>query len=265
MFAQLLNTTLLALQLPLVSDRLDFEDPDEISATTNQRILDFSTRQIRDSRLPELLNMISGKEVLLFVHGYNNTYEAALSAYTKYTEKTHEFYGQLVGYLWPGGDNGLEYHSARGRAVNDLDLRLLTLLIQMKSVAKSIDIYAHSMGCRVVLEALEMAPGKVVRNLFLTAPAVDNETLEIGERYYNSTLNCDRVVVFHSKEDEVLQYAYQLAEWDKALGYKGPENPEHLPNNVVVIDASKYVDHHSDYRNEEFVFDKIQDLLAQEN
>ena len=53
-----------------------------------------------------------------------------------------------------------------------------------------------------------------------------DETLEKGQKYYNSTQNCEKLFVFYSGGDEVLKWSYRLAEWDKALGSIGAEHPD---------------------------------------
>ena len=161
-----------------------------------------------------------------------------------------------------GGDEGHEYHPARSRVIYELDLRLLSLLTQLNAVAKNVDVYSHSMGCRLALETLDLASGKLVRNLFMAAPAVQNESIQIGERYGKATQICDHVYVFHSRNDGVLRWLFRGAEFDRALGYNGPQDMDQIPSNVSVIDLSETVDGHSGYKEAPFtVFAKMKSIL----
>ena len=99
------------------------------------------------------------------------------------------------------------------------------------------------------LEALSVEGAPSVRLLHLAAPAVDNEKLERGESYHSSTFQCHRLYVYHSKHDSVLKYSYPVGEFDRALGYKGAENPEDLPQNVKQINMSRHVKSHGGYKH----------------
>lgn len=259
MLGQLMLKLSLAALIPFVSDRYDFEDPDKISDNTQQRLVNLSTNESMKMTTGQLLSQVSGKNVLVLVHGYNNPYDSVLPAYEKYINHTHDAYDLVIGYLWPGGDGRSEYFSARGRVVNEIDVRLLALLTSLNAVAKNIDLYAHSMGCRLSLEALDLANEKLVRNLFLTGAAVDDESLETGERYFGATKNVKDVVVFYSSKDSVVGNWYPLAEFDSGLGHVGSEDPKNLPKNVTAYDVSEYIDFHSDYRNEDVIFEKIKE------
>ncbi|MDN3506579.1 MAG: alpha/beta hydrolase [Simkaniaceae bacterium] len=259
--ASILQALFIAMVLPFVSDRMDFENPDRINQATEHALVDLSSGERSAISHSELLKRASEKNILILVHGYNNTYSSTLSSYMAYAEHLEDSYDLIVGYIWPGGDHDLDYFSAKDRAVSELDLRFLSTLTLLSRVANNVDLYAHSMGCRLSLEAISQAPGKVVRNLFLTAPAVDDEALEKGEKYHAATKNCDLTVVFYSEYDKVLKKHYPLAEWDQALGYKGFENLSSIPLNVFQIDSTDDVSHHSDYKNEESIFGHIRELL----
>jgi len=259
--SNILQAFFMAMVLPFVSDRMDFEDPDRMNQATQQAFVNLSTGERLEMSNSELLKEASEKNVLILVHGFNNTYSSTLSSYKAYAKHLEGSYDLVIGYIWPGGDNRRDYFSARNRVVSELDLRFLSFLTLMSTVANNVDVYAHSMGCRLSLESIALAPGKVVRNLFLTAPAVDDESLERGERYHGSIANCDQVVVFYSNNDRVLRNVYPFAEWDHALGFDGFENPNAIPANVSQIDSTANVSFHSDYRNEEIIFDHIRGVL----
>jgi pimeloyl-ACP methyl ester carboxylesterase len=56
----------------------------------------------------------------------------------------------------------------------------------MRIAGATLDVMGHSMGCRVSLLALQgkLLLPKMIRNIYLTAAAVDNESIEKDEEYY---------------------------------------------------------------------------------
>lgn len=241
---------LLAAQLLLMSDRASFWNADKISDHTEiewestQKNVTLTSREIK------------GKNVLLLVHGYNNNAKEALSTYrlinvhvSTFKDHHSKFYDYVIGYLWPGYDKTWDYFEAKHN-VSKLAQRMRSHLEFLSASAEKVDVLAHSMGNRLMLEALDhpsQQKKKLVQNYFALAPAVDNEALEKKEKYYLSTQNCEQVFVFYSKRDEVLKWSYSLAEGDRALGLEGAEHPNRLPQNVQLINYTSFVDGHSQY------------------
>jgi esterase/lipase superfamily enzyme len=243
---------LIAAQLVLWSDRADFWDADNISKQTEEL---YENGQIGPMpNFPEFM----GKRVLMLIHGFNNSAGEALMTYELINEhfshlqdeSGRELYDVVIGYLWPGNDRRTDYFSAK-RHAEKLASRMKETLAQLASQALKIDLFAHSMGNRLMLEALKLLPchpdKKPIENFYSLAPAVDNEALERGEEYYSSTKQCENIFVFHSEEDNVLKYLYLTAERDRALGFKGEENSRYVPMNVQFIDCTAFVGGHSEY------------------
>ena len=130
----------------------------------------------------------------------------------------------------------------------------------------------HSMGVRVILKALKTRPEPVVRNVFTMAAAVDNESIEVGEEFFLSTRRCQNVFVFHSKHDAVLKLAYIAAEFDFALGLRGPEDPHDIishsptadpaPPNVFVANCKHHIRRHGAYKRTDVIYDYISSFLG---
>ncbi|MCG8492526.1 MAG: TMCO4 family protein [Sneathiellales bacterium] len=136
----------------------------------------------------------------------------------------------------------------------------------------TVDVMGHSMGARVILKGLKTKPKKVVRNLFTLAAAVDNECLEKDEEFHISTKRCDSTFAFHSKNDPVLRTAYRIAEFDNALGLRGPEDPQSIinhssptspkPPNVYVANCRHIIHKHGAYKRSEPIYKYILDFLS---
>lgn len=252
--------------MSMSTDRRQLTDPDKLSQATQYMDVDLYDQTV-DSEISEesFLNGLKDKSVMIFVHGYNSEFQDTAEAYLSMHELTKASYDVTIGHMWPGGKNPLGYHSARCRVTKELDERFANTLRKIARVAKHVDIVAHSMGCRLVLEALAIEDAPAVRLLHLAAAAVDNEKLEPGESYHRSTRQCDRLFVYHSKHDDVLKYGYPAGDFDRALGYKGAEHPEDLPSNVKQINMSQHVKSHGGYKNSLYFGAYIQKAAREAN
>ncbi len=204
----------------IISSRKNFNDPDTLKKHGHDyKEIDFNTDlQMRNLSEDDLLNEVSGKNVLMLVHGYNNEQDEVYDAYTiienKLSEHTDNKYDLVIGYSWPGGDLGIEWYSSKQRS-NSVARRFRFLISSLSEQTSSIDIMSHSLGARVVLKALKQADEKIIiRNYFCMAAAVDNEVLEKNEEFHLSVSKVGRIFVFHSMNDGVLSGVYRLAEWD---------------------------------------------------
>lgn len=108
--------------------------------------------------------------VLVFVHGFNNTANAAEVIFQDVFRKLYlnGYRGDLVGYKWAGDeDDGLSVVTGFDLNVQNAfqsSKGLMNLIQELKADGKTIDIAAHSLGNLVVLDAL--------RRLALAAPSV---------------------------------------------------------------------------------------------
>lgn len=252
--------------MPVISDRENFQFGDAISEQTHIKMVDLNRIEpTKRMTVRDLLSSVTDKNVLLVVHGYNMTYSHALDQFTHYQASFEKKYDIIIGYLWPGGNQWWEYRHARRRTLDELPYRLLSTMSQFKAVSKNVDVLAHSMGCRLTLEMLNLARIPLIRNLFLTAPAVSNTALQLGQRYHEAVRNSKHVYVFHSENDEVASYAFPIVEGEKTLGLYGAKHPDLLPYNVTVIDCSHYVDSHSGYSSAIFFQSYVKKILKAHN
>jgi esterase/lipase superfamily enzyme len=258
----MLLSLILASQFWLMSDRASFWDAEKISDRTEWMKGPIFQESILD------LKEVKGKNVLLLVHGYNNSVEDALSTYRLVNVHVCAFrgYDVVIGYLWPGDDCPLQYYDARRHAAK-LATTMRSHLELLAASASRIDVLAHSMGNRLMFEALKLpslSPKKLIHHFYSIAAAVGSETLEPNQQYYSSTQNCEKIFVFYSKRDEVLKWSYSLAEWDEALGYEGARDPKKLPPNVQLINDTKLIGQHSQYFGALPVYDFIKAQFASE-
>lgn len=251
----------------IISSRKGFNNPDLASDAGHLfREIDLSTEsEIRsfDSQ-GEFIGELAGKTILMLVHGHNNEQDDVYDAYSTIEMKVNEHldahYDLVIGYSWPGGDNGLDWWASKRRA-DAVAGRLCLFIERVSEKAAALDIMSHSLGARVTLSALKQSlEPQVVRNYFCTAPAVDNEVLEKGEEFFDAIAKTAAIYIFHSKKDGVLSGAYRLAEFDNALGLYGPEDKHYIQSktrNIFVANCKKRVDRHSGYKGCDAIYNYI--------
>ena len=239
------------------SARENFWETDDFCMDKDDAIaeVDLESGETNKVSKNKILAQLKDKKVLILVHGYNCERHEVIAAYlsiSKYHHYIWQQYDKIIGYAWPGGDREWEYFSAKRRSKKS-GKRFKSLLQELLTTSSEVGVMGHSMGCRVTLKAVdllqeELFPKKAKLELFLTAAAIDNDTLEKGERYYEATLLADSTYVFYSKKDDVLSVACKLTQLDNAMGMTGPENPEDTLNTVKIIDCVRVVKRHGDYK-----------------
>jgi esterase/lipase superfamily enzyme len=247
----------------VVSCRKDFWSATEFAPTDEIRELDLDTGHGPVITPADFLAALAHRQITVLVHGYNNERLDVLDAYRTidaqmrllgFLGAAHAPYEVLVGFAWPGGATGVSFPFARGRA-DDTAPRFGRLLADLHGCGATVDLNTHSLGAHVALEALREASSQVVRNAWHFASAVDNESIEHGERYFDASRQSARCYVFHSKNDPVLRVWYRIGDlfnFDTALGDSGPEDPrtimDHSPH-VTVINCKDIVTSHGGYRS----------------
>jgi hypothetical protein len=207
-----------------------------------------------------LLQEISGRDVLIVTHGFENDRVDG-------TKKINEWKRHLeipnmpvvIGFLWPGDciiPLCLDYIWEGTEAMKSGTL-LGDFIDQNFGAAASVSFASHSLGARVVLQAISRL-SRSVRNLFLMAPAIEDDCLTV--EYAAITANVDRISVVYSHQDKVLKMAYPAGNLiggmversdpniKVALG-RGGAYPTPIPTNVLgnpaLPDAWEYG--HTDY------------------
>jgi esterase/lipase superfamily enzyme len=247
----------------VVSCRKNFWSATEFALTDEIREIDLDTGTGPVIMPSAFLEALAHKRLTVLVHGYNNERLDVLDAYRAidahmrllgFLGAARAPYDALVGFVWPSGATGVSFPFARGRA-DDTAPRFGRLLADLHGCGATVDLNTHSLGAHVAFEALREAASQVVRNAWNFASAVDNESIEYEERYFDASRQAARFYVFHSKNDPVLRVWYRLGDvfdFDTALGDSGPEDPraimDHSPH-VSVINCKNVVTSHGGYRS----------------
>jgi hypothetical protein len=158
----------------------------------------------------DLLNDICGRDVFLMTHGYDVDREHGTQSLTQWKSKL-EFGVQpvFIGVLWPG-DCVLPIfidYVWEGSEAEKSGTMLGEFVRDNFGFAASLTFASHSLGARVVLQAIQtLADSDRVRNLILLAAAIEDDTLL--REFKGAAKKVDRISIVYSLEDHVLQLAY---------------------------------------------------------
>ena len=144
-----------------------------------------------------------GKNVLVFVHGYNVSFEDAARR-TAQMAFDLKFPGVPVFYSWPSQANWYGYRSDSENIKNSVDqIKFFLSEIAARSEATSINLVAHSMGNVGLTSALAKMSDAKFNQIVLAAPDIDAETFkhEIAPKIVTRG---NRVTLYTSKTDLAL-------------------------------------------------------------
>jgi pimeloyl-ACP methyl ester carboxylesterase len=184
---------------------------------------------------------ITGKKILVLAHGYNTG--DPMDFYLRIAFHMGKNYDEVVCLSAPLSKVKWAFWLACMRA--EKAGRLLVEALSGFEPAL-IDIEGHSLGCRVVMDALDH--GLEVRNCILTAAAIDDESIQDYQKYALAVQRAEKVLVAYSRHDKVLAHAYRIGMLDRALGFNGPQDPAKCNKRIQLLDCSNWVNEHSDYR-----------------
>jgi esterase/lipase superfamily enzyme len=206
--------------------RLEFrEDPEKhvVVLTTRQEAAGAFYRRVGDR-----LSQSAKREALVFVHGFNETFEDAVKR-TAQIAYDLAFDGPAIAFSWPSQGSLSPAGYLKDQRNADVSARALEeLLTRLKGTNRQITIHlvAHSMGNRVLARALEHIGGNVgdaatrpMRDVVMMAPDVDADLFrQVAPQIAASA---ERVTLYASSRDAALQAAQQLAGYPRA-GEAGP-------------------------------------------
>jgi len=183
------------------------------------------------------------KEILVFVHGFNTTFEDA-SRRTAQIAYDMAYDGPTILYSWPsqGSMTPFAYNKdGRNAALTVPHLEAFLKLLVAQSGATTVDLIAHSMGNRPVTQALRdfaienpAEKGKPMFNqVALMAPDVDAALFQ--QMAQEMEISAHRITLYASSRDEALRLSDYFAGYQRA--------GEGLPHLLVVpgldtVDAS---------------------------
>lgn len=201
------------------------------------------------------------RTVLVYVHGFRQRYWQVvgcgmhlLTRINGLRAVTEEGGVAVVGFLWPSHRRNYLLARAKSERAGKMLRETLNLLL---SLGNTVHIFAHSLGCRVVMHALtdftpttipapapissippptfpttppnslpslQNLPGTVssIDSVFLSAPAIPVNALSQTGDFPATRIACKRIIVFHSSNDELLSSFFRLGEILPGIGQLSP-------------------------------------------
>lgn len=156
------------------------------------------------------------RKALVFVHGYNTAFDAAAMRFAQIADDIH-FGGVAVLFSWPsrGGVTDYAYDRASADFSRDALEALLKQLARDPAIS-GIDIFAHSMGNWVTMEALrQLATANdrgalgAMREVVLAAPDVDMDVFRRQAARIGDITS--HITVYVSHDDYALRVSRRLA------------------------------------------------------
>jgi pimeloyl-ACP methyl ester carboxylesterase len=181
--------------------------------------------------------LVQGRDVLLATHGFNVNREHGINALSRWGELLSPPPSVLfVGVLWPGDSAFLPVvdYPFEGQEAIQAGRLLARFLAQHAGQAASLSFVSHSLGARVVLEAIQSLPVKV-RRVTLMAGAIEDDCF--AREYKAAADNCEQLWTLASREDWVLKFAFPIGNvagevimrghpyFSAAIGRGGPSQP----------------------------------------
>lgn len=163
------------------------------------------------------------KRVLIFVHGFNNTYEDAVLRFAQISTDL-PIEAAPVLFTWPSGGSVFDYLYDRDSANYSRDA-LETMIQQITDSpdVEEVTLLAHSMGGWLAMEAVRQLAirngghvPKKLSNIILASPDIDVDVFvtqlnQIGEA-------SRRITIFTATDDVALDVSRRIAGSDQRLG-----------------------------------------------
>lgn len=214
-------------------------------------------------------HMDGGADVLLYVHGFNVSWQEAVGSALALQAMLNQQGDQpvvVVLFSWPSDGKSLPFTSYRsdrtdakasgyavGRALLKFRDFLLTLRTQVatgeaKPCGQDVHLLCHSMGNYVLQNALarlaEFSPGtlpRILTNIFLCAADVDDDALEPGEPLGRLDELAQAIFVYTNRQDNALRISDFTKGNPDRLGSAGPARPQQVHTKVLQVDCTPLV------------------------
>ena len=155
------------------------------------------------------------RDVLLFVHGYNNAFEDSVFRFSQFAHDSG-FAGVRVLFSWASRGSSLEYFYDRESATIARDGLERTLRLLAGTNVRNIHIMAHSMGNWVAMESLRQLQisgnatlGGKIGEIILASPDIDADVFKAQMRRLGRPAKPYNLVV--SRDDRALDLSQRLS------------------------------------------------------
>jgi esterase/lipase superfamily enzyme len=184
------------------------------------------------------------RDILLFVHGYNNTMSDSILRLAQFVEDT-DYKGVPVLFSWASAAQPVKYVYDLNSALAARPRLLEASRLLLKTNAKGANIFAHSMGSLLMMEAIvaaeqagEFNASGRLKTIMLAAPDIDIDLF----RSQLSMIAKDhqKLYVLTSKDDSALNFSRWISGGVNRVG--STDSEELAEFGVTVIDLSQIED-----------------------
>jgi esterase/lipase superfamily enzyme len=197
----------------------------------------------RDNAAAAFAQASLGRDVLLYVHGYRESFETAAISAAQLSDGIR-FRGATALFTWPSAASTFSYVADRESAMWSRDaLEDLLTAIARTPTGGRVHIVAHSMGTLLTLETLRMLRGSGgeeamsrIGAVVLAAPDIDIDLFTRGVERLGR--DAQKITVISATNDRALAVSSRLAGGVLRAGAADRERLEAL--GVRVADASEF-------------------------
>lgn len=219
--------------------------------------------------------MMNTTDVLVYIHGFNVSWEDALAAAFSLQEMLNGWGGSdkadnilVILFTWPSDGRALPYVSYKsdrtdaknsGYAFGRGLLKVRDFMTKLKKeklpggekpCEQDIHLLCHSMGNYVLQNAIkriaQFTPSKslprLFEHIFLCAPDVDDDVLEADKPMGGVHELCRNVTLYHNREDVAMYVSDYTKGNPDRLGCAGASRPFLLHNKVHQVDCTPVVE-----------------------
>ena len=211
----------------------DARNKSQFMTLSNLTIMDYN---ILHQKISQTVKLSSKQDILVFIHGYNNSFEDAALRAGQITFDL-SFEGASILYSWPSNGE-IESYVSDEENIRLTVLHLKSFLTNLISTTspKNVHIIAHSMGNRALTEALKAISIENTNihfnQIILAAPDINKQLFEQDIVPYIPKI-ANRLTIYSSTKDRAL-----LAS-QKVHKYVRVGNSNYSYNGFQTIDISK--------------------------
>lgn len=192
--------------------------------------------------LRDALAETPGREAIIYVHGFNNTFDEGVLRIAQLAQD-FQVDGVALHYAWPSAGSAFGYAYDRDSVLFARDGLDALISETLAAGARSVAVISHSVGSQLTMEVLRQraiaAPGSVARDIdgvVLISPDIDIDLFRLqAERI--GTLP-DAFGIFVSQRDRALALSARLTGQDDRLGNASAEDVADL--DVTLVDVSEF-------------------------
>jgi esterase/lipase superfamily enzyme/putative SOS response-associated peptidase YedK len=206
-------------------------------------------------------NLSSANSALLFVHGYNSSFQDAMLK-TAQIAYDAGFPGKAIAFSWPSRASVAYYDYDRESAlVSAADL--MKLLVRVSAQVEQLYLIAHSLGSQIVVDALQMAAlsnlDLGLREVVFAAPDVDRDVFRSRSEILQKVAG--GVTVYASSADKALLASKTKAGGVPRAGDMPSGGPLLIPGidviDVTILGEDMFALNHGTFASNRSVLDDL--------